>query len=473
MTGEVTLSIWTFILLLLITVLAILDRIFIPSVRWFFHRKINRVIDEINTRLDIEIRPFQITKRRVLIDRLVYDPKVVQATQARAQTDNTPSEVVQAEVLGYAKEIVPAFNAYLYFRMGYWLAKKIARLLYRVRVGFVDNEQLSSVDPDATVVFVMNHRSNMDYILVAFMVAERTALSFAVGEWARIWPLQTLLKSMGAFFVRRNSGNPLYRLVLERYVHMATKEGVCQAVFLEGGLSHDGRLRQPKMGFIDYMLRTFEPETDRDIVFIPVGINYDRTLEDRSLLRTLDPLSQKRSLWFVVKTTTRFIWRSLVLMVLSRWERFGYACVNFGPHLSAGDYCRRHGVNFSNMKRDARFPHVEKICRSLMSSIEEIIPALPVSLVSAVMIRFSKHRLSAFEVEARAHDLIDDIQKQGAPIYVSRRSRAQNILTALNMLKLRRLVKESDGRFQADPESLDVLQYYANSIDHWKQHPPQ
>ena len=261
MPGEVTLSIWTFLLLVLITVLAILDRIFIPSVRWFFQRKINRVIDEINTRLDIEIRPFQVTKRRVLLDRLIYDPKVVQATQTHAQTNNTPREVVQAEILGYAKEIVPAFNAYLYFRMGYWLAKKIARLLYRVRVGFVDNEQLASVNPNATVVFVMNHRSNMDYILVAFMVAERTALSFAVGEWARIWPLQTLLKSMGAFFVRRNSGNPLYRLVLERYVHMATKEGVCQAVFIEGGLSHDGRLRQPKMGFIDYMLRTFDLET--------------------------------------------------------------------------------------------------------------------------------------------------------------------------------------------------------------------
>ena len=75
-----------------------------------------------------------------------------------------------------------------------------------------------SADPDGTIVFVMNHRSNMDYILVAFLAAERTTLSYAVGEWARIWPLQTLIKSMGAFFVRRNSGNPLYRCVLERYV---------------------------------------------------------------------------------------------------------------------------------------------------------------------------------------------------------------------------------------------------------------
>ena len=119
--------------------------------------------------------------------------------------------MAQDEARKYANEIAPAFNAYMYFRIGYWISKKLARLVYRMRVGFFDNHELSKVDPESAVVFVMNHRSNMDYVLVSFLVAEKTALSYAVGEWARIWPLQTLLKSMGAFFVRRNSGNPLYR----------------------------------------------------------------------------------------------------------------------------------------------------------------------------------------------------------------------------------------------------------------------
>ncbi len=114
----------------------------------------------------------------------------------------------------YAREIVPAFNAYLYFRVGYWLAKTLAKLLYRVRLGYTDTQALAAVNPKSSVVFVMNHRSNMDYVLVAFLAAERVALSYAVGEWARIWPLQQLIRSMGAYFVRRNSGDPLYRTVL-------------------------------------------------------------------------------------------------------------------------------------------------------------------------------------------------------------------------------------------------------------------
>jgi len=36
------------------------------------------------------------------------------------------------------------------------------------------------------------------------------------------------------------------------------------------------------------MVKGFDPHGERDLVFIPVGINYDRVLEDRTLLRKLD-----------------------------------------------------------------------------------------------------------------------------------------------------------------------------------------
>ena len=158
----------------------------------------------------------------------------------------------------YAREIVPAFNAYFYFRLGFWFARRLSSLFYRVRMGYADDAGLRGIDPKSTPVFIINHRSNMDYVLVAFLAAERTALSYAVGEWARIWPLMSLIKMMGGFFVRRGSGNPLYRKVLERYVKMATEGGVPQAIFPEGGLSRDGRLRPPKLGLMDYMLRGFD-----------------------------------------------------------------------------------------------------------------------------------------------------------------------------------------------------------------------
>ena len=469
MSGQITISVWLFIILLAVCAWAVLERVLIPSSRWFIRRRINRVIDEISSRLDIQIKPFQLTKRQVLIDRLVYDPMVPEAVQQTAHERNCPREIVQREVMTYAREIVPSFNAYLYFRIGYWAAKKIARLLYRVRIGMAGDEQFSSIDPESTVVFVMNHRSNMDYVLVAFLAAEKTTLSYAVGEWAKIWPLQTLIRAMGAFFVRRNSSDPLYRRVLERYVHMATKEGVCQAVFLEGGLTRDGRLRPPKLGFLDYMLRSYDPVKDRDIVFIPVGVNYDRTLEDRSLLRELDPEAEKRSKWFIIKTTCRFIWKSLILIVLSRWQRFGYAYVNFGSPVSIRQYCEAHSLNFTKLERRQRFLEVENLADRLMDAIKQVVPALPVSLVATVMLESGSKAMQAFEVQTRVNRLIADLEEDGAHVYVSPRQRVESILNALNMLVLRRLVRESQGFYFIVHEEIDVLSYYANAIGHRRQ----
>ncbi len=468
MAGEVTISLWVFIILVAFAIIAALEKVLIPSSRWFLRRRINQVLKEIGTRLDIEIRPFQLTKRQVLLDRLAYDPEVITAIQSYAKENDMPLEIVQKKVMIYAREIVPSFNAYFYFRIGYWIAKKIARLLYRVRVDLLKNEQYNQIDPNSTVVFVMNHRSNMDYVLVAFLAAERTTLSYAVGEWAKIWPLHMLFRFMGAFFVRRNSKNPLYRKVLERYIHMATKEGVCQAAFLEGGLSRDGRLQKPKLGLMDYMLRKFDPENDRNIVFIPVGINYDRTIEDRTLLRTLEPGAEKRSIWFVFRTTAGFIFHSIVRMVLSQWKRYGYACVNFGTPVAVKEYCIKHNVDFKKLKRQERFVEVEKLSSKLLSSIGDVVPVVPVSLVASVFIENMEQEFTIFDIEEHVTEILSALQEKGAPVLeVPRSTRTHAIADAVDMLSLRNIISVSKDKFIANPEEETILRYYANSIVHW------
>jgi len=467
MSSTVVLPLWLFLLLAAFAAWALAERLLLPGVRWWLRGRVNRVIDEVNTRLDISIRPFQLTRRQVLIDRLVYDPKVIEALQRYAQENNVPRQLVQADVEKFAREIVPAFNAYIYFRVGYWLAEKFARLLYRVRVGFADNERLAKVDPEATVVFVMNHRSNMDYVLAAFLAAEQTALSYAVGEWARIWPLQQLVRSMGAFFVRRKSNNPLYRRVLERYVNMATREGVCQAVFPEGGLSRDGRLQAPKLGILDYMLRDFDASRGRDIVFVPVGINYDRTLEDRSLVRRLDPEAPRRSKLFVFRTTLRFIGHNLWLMLRNRWQRFGYASVNFGSPVSARAWSQSRGVNFSLLDADARHRCVEQIAGEIMQQVGRLVPVLPIPLVAETVLA-APMGISDYDLKARVYQRMEGLQRQGAVVVVPSRTRSYTIQNACNMLKLRKLVVEENGLLRPTPSAQEVLAYYANTLVNWQ-----
>jgi glycerol-3-phosphate O-acyltransferase len=248
---------------------------------------------------------------------------------------------------------------------------------------------------------------------------------------------------------------------------MATKEGVCQAVFLEGGLSRDGRLRDPKFGIVDYMLRGFNAAEDRDIVFIPVGLNYDRTLEDRSLVRSLDPTAEKRSIWFVVRTTLGFVRHNIALMIRKRWHRFGYACVNFGHFFSMKDFCREHGISFHRLGKEERFPLIQELCRDLMDVIEHIVPVLPISLVASTLLEYSDEWLSEFEIKGHVHRLIEHLIARGAPVYVPQRGWDKAVSIAFDMARIRHLVSESEEKFRADPESLDILRYYANAIGQW------
>ena len=317
MSDPVAVPLWLAIAGAALAAWAFYEHVLMPALRWMVMHPANQVIDEVGKRLRIGIRPFQRTRRQALIHRLLTDPKVQQAAEHFASEKKISLEKTMQMVERYARETVPAFNAYLYFRIGYWVGKRVAQMLYRVRLGYVDSENLARVESDATVVFVMNHRSNMDYVLAGYLAADQTALSYAVGEWARIWPLSALIRWMGAYFVRRNSKDELYRRVLERYIVMATEAGVPQAVFPEGGLTRDGRMREPKLGAIDYMMRGFRVDGERDLVFVPLGINYDRVLEDRTLLRAADPAAERRGSLGALGTTLGFAIHNLRLAMRS------------------------------------------------------------------------------------------------------------------------------------------------------------
>jgi glycerol-3-phosphate O-acyltransferase len=467
MTQTVALPLWLVALLAALAVLAALEWLLLPGLRWVVRRKVRGVMSEIGARLAIELPAFKLTRREALIERLVSDPRVLAAADRRAAETGEARPLVLARVERYARETVPAFNAYLYFRLGYWLAKTFARAIYRVRLASADADALAAVDPHSTVVFVMNHRSNMDYVLVSFLAAERVALSYAVGEWARIWPLQSLIRAMGAFFVRRNSGDPLYRMVLQRYVQMATEGGVPQAMYPEGGLSTDGHLREPRLGLLDYMLKGFDPDGERDLVFVPVGLNYDRVLEDRTLLRKLDPQAGRVSVPRSVTTALRFVGRQTVHALRGRRFRHGYACVNFGRPLSMRSWVRDTGTDFRRLGDELRRPAVAAVGHQLMAAIGAIVPVLPVPLVATVLLRDPARAWSALELKAAVQDLMESVEARGARVYVPRADREYAIEVGLRMLTLRRLlVEDDDGLYRLAPSDIAVVRYYANSIAH-------
>jgi glycerol-3-phosphate O-acyltransferase len=442
MTQTVQLPLWLFILILLFAAVTALSHFLLPSVRWFFRRRLEKAVARLNTRLARPIEPFKLARRYDMIQRLIYDPEVTREIVRYAASHGVPENVAFQKARSYAREIVPGFSAFTYFSLGIRLARVLVNALYVLRTGPRNQEILHAIPKDATVVFIMNHRSNMDYVVVTYLAAQASALSYAVGEWARVWPLSRLIRMMGAYFIRRQSRGALYRKVLARYVQMATEGGVSQAIFPEGGLSLNGKLRAPKMGLLTYVVEG-HALGNRDVVFVPVAINYDRVLEDTVLIAA--DQRGDRKFGARISVVVWFIFRKIWQWLRGRYRRFGTAAVIFGTPLSL----RAFGPDRP----------VEDLSAELMGRIEQSMPVLVVPLLA--------HSLLSRAGPVAANDLVDAVRaRRNCGITLLSEDIGAEVHAALQQLHRKRLIEPAGDGWKICPGQEPVFHFYANSIAH-------
>ncbi|MEO0401086.1 MAG: 1-acyl-sn-glycerol-3-phosphate acyltransferase [Pseudomonadota bacterium] len=453
MMQTVELPLWLFVLIVLFAAVTFASHFLFPSVRWYFRRRLQRAVTQLNERLTRPIEPFKLARRYDMIQRLIYDPEVTKAIVEHANKEGVPENVAFEQARRYAREIVPSFSAFTYFSFGTRAARWLANALYDVRTGANNDAHLAQVSPDATVIFVMNHRSNMDYVLVTYLAARASALSYAVGEWARVWPLSRLIKSMGAYFIRRRARGQLYRKVLARYVQMATQGGVTQAIFPEGGLTVNGKLMPLKMGLLSYVVEGFDPKEGRDVVFVPVAINYDRVLEDRVLIAA-DQRGDRR-FGAKISVVMGFILNLLWQKVRGRYTRFGVAGVSFGRPLSL----RSHAAEDS----------LEGLAEDLKTRIVDAMPIVAVPLVSRVLLD-ADAGLSAADLTDAVAALLP--RTVGTPPGLAEGEVPAFVQSARDAMQARGLIALSGDRWTSVGPERAVLEFYANSLGPLHDTPP-
>jgi glycerol-3-phosphate O-acyltransferase len=438
----VEIPLWLLVLILLFAAVTFASHFLFPSVRWFVRRRAERVVAELNKRLERPIEPFKLLRRQDRIQRVIYDPEVVRAVQQHAAETGVREDVAFETARRYAREIVPSFSATAYFTFAIRAARIFARMIYDVEVHPPEAGRVRALDPDATVVFVMNHRSNMDYVLVTYLAADTSALSYAVGEWARIWPLSRLIRAMGAYFIRRRSRNALYRAVLARYVAMATSAGVTQAMFPEGGLSRDGGLGMPKLGLYSYFVEAHR-ESGRDVVFIPVSLNYDRVIEDRVLVAAQSEGRQRfrASLPEGVAFVLRYAWRRATRQL----GKFGRAAVVFGDPISLRGLGGEAEVDVAALAQAVKAEHARQM------------PVLPWPLFCAALLRLGG-RARPEAVEAEMQRLLGALP-DGTPVFG--RDAAEVEAPCKGLLARKVLRMEGGEVTAAVPE---LVAFYARSL---------
>jgi glycerol-3-phosphate O-acyltransferase len=506
MSDPVTLPLGLAVVLASLAAWAVLERLLVPGVRWFLRRRVERVVEEVNRRLAIEIRPFQRTRRRVLIDRLAWDPKVLAAVDD-AVAEGVPRDVAMARVGRYAREIVPSFNAYAYFRRRHPPRPRLVRALYRVRLAALDEAALAAGaaggDGDLRDEPPQQHglrprrlpRRHRDRALLR---GRRVGAGVAPADAG---PLARRLLRPPA--LRRPSLPHGARALRGRW---PVESGVTAGDLPGRGVVarrsappaedrprrlHPARLRRPGASATSCSCRSASTTTacSRTARWCAISTRRRRPRAPCSHAATARSASSPAR---PPSSSAR------------RWHRFGYACVGFGRPLSLTAWLAARGAEPAAMEREPRIALATELAGELMARVGEVVPVVPVAQVARVFLdrldgmeggaggdgvrrgdglhgdgllgdgvlgdgvlgEGAAAGLTRSELQREVDTLAGRLRAGGAAVYLPRHDQDYAVEVGLRMLTLRNLVLADGGVFRPNPAERTLLAYYANSIDH-------
>ena len=465
MEETVTLANWQFILLLLSAAYALWRLLFLPLLqRLIYHRTqtTERILDE---ELKFGLPSYAMANRQLWIDRIINDPQVKSAIEEAAEKSGS-KETALVEAKKFATEIVPTFNAVLYFRIGYWVARKWLRLFYWIQVGFSAHKEYKDIPKDACVVMVSNHRSNFDPLLLIYLTSKTAPVSYSAGEWALVTPFQQFLHTLGFFIVRRDqSDNPLYHRILERYVFLATSHCIPQGVFIEGGLSRDGRMQPLKLGLLNYLVKALDAGSCKDIIFIPCALNYDKIPEDKTLIAHQEEGFESKGAFYSLFSFLKFFATVVTYVMPRRHKPFGYACVNFGKPVSLKAWQKERGVILSEQDKADRRDSITELGNDLAGRIGDLLPVLPTYLLASVLGNSDDLPISELKLKYRATKLIDQLLDAGVPVFLPNNDGDYALSQGIYVLLRRKIIEPTgDGQFRLVESKRGLLEYYCNTI---------
>ncbi len=227
------------------------------------------------------------------------------------ETTARERELMQSIIVRYTEEIAGSFKQSYYRFARTFITFGFARLLNATRVkGFLslfsrqldlddkiqivgETEHIRKLAKQGTVVMVPTHFSNLDSILIGWVIQFLGLPAFIYGAGLNLFNIKILayfMNSLGAYKVDRRKRNPIYLETLKNYSKLALIEGAHSLFFPGGTRSRSGEIEKNlKLGLlgtaIEAQRELYQQGTDRKIFVVPVVINYHFVLEAPALIK--------------------------------------------------------------------------------------------------------------------------------------------------------------------------------------------
>lgn len=334
-----------------------------------------------------------------MMESVLYHPDIINAIQAVAEEKGQSVRKLRRKAYKYYRGIAADFSIVVvkYFqKFMMWVFRKVFDgISYRKE----DFKMLREAARKAPLIILPCHRSHMDYLIISSMFYENRLVPphILAGDNLSFFPLGLLFRKSGAFFMKRSTrGLDLYTAVLRQYIKTLVQEGYSIEFFIEGGRTRTGKTMHPKLGMLKYLIEAVNEGYNDDMMLVPVGINYDRVLEEKSFQRELHGKKKESE-------------SNKDLMKSGKYLRGGFGGVHlaFGEPMSFKELKREFGDGEELMYRVA-----DRIVRKISSAVV----VTPFALVTAAMLVSSVKGFALADLRDRVLLFMKCLKRSGAKL---------------------------------------------------------
>ena len=328
-----------------------------------------------------------LSHRRNLIRSMIASAELQQAIFDESRRLGIPIAAAEDRARRFAWEIASDLS-YPVVRAGELLLAQLWRRLYD-DVEVLHAEELAKIAPGKGLVYLPNHRSHLDYLLLSYLVHSKGLATPHIAAGANLnFPIiGPILRRGGAFFLRRSfKGEPLYAAVFREYLHAMLGKGFPIAYFIEGGRSRSGRTLAPKGGLLGMTVESFMREHPRPLLLVPVHLSYEKLFEGRTFAAELEG-----------QPKTGESWGSLLGAMRNLKRVYGNVYVNFGAPLSVDQFLDREAPGWHSLRggeqRDKARELTPLIGREMAERINSAVVINPINLFALAIVPSPRHAL--------------------------------------------------------------------------------
>ncbi len=333
----------------------------------------------------------------------------------------------------------------------------------RVRVDPGEITKLQDLNRRFPIALLPSHRSYIDPVVLA-SVLQRAAIppTYKLGGInIAFWPMGPMGRRAGLIFIRRSfRDDEVYKLALREYVGWLAEHRQNLEWYIEGGRTRTGKLRDPRLGLLAYLVDAVHDGRCDDFVLQPVSIVYDELLDVEEHARSATGAAK----------TPESLGR---LIAYARAQRTRYSRgdihVAFAEPISVRDHLTRELAAVVEAGEPDALP-LQKLAFEVAVRINTVTPITPPALITMALL-WADRALTVDQLLALLTRYADYVDVRGFPVTARPVAARATVLLGLSSLQRHGVVTRNDrGRevvYLIQPEQRITASYYRNGILHF------